>query len=541
MSAMAEQVDHVTVLIAGGGPSGLAAALELGRAGVDCRVLEPRIGVHTDRPRAKTTSARTMELLRRWGLADRLRSRAPLPVSYAQDVVFCTRLTGRELTRFRNAFGLYPERREEMAECGQQVPQPLVEEVLREAVTAEPAVELRLGERLEAAEETAAGVRARVAGADGSVRTVTADYLLGCDGSGSTVRTAMGARYQGGSGRLPNLNITFSAPGLHRAACAQAVHYWVVGRRPGGIIGPMDLDRTWWAIAHGVGEQDRDADPEQLVRALLGPAADAIPIQVLATDPWSARMLLADRYRSRRTFLVGDAAHLNPPWGGHGFNTCVGDAVNLGWKLAAVLRGWGGPALLDSYEAERRPVARHTIDGAGAEENRLARAFTDPLLDEDGPAGEAARAAMAERLQSKHGEFHSLGLVLGYHYAGSPVVVDDGSPVPPHRPREFAPTARPGARLPHCWLPDGGSLYDRLAEHGFTLLRADPAADASGFADEAAARGLPLSLLDLPPGVDAARWGAAPLLLVRPDQHVAWRGTDGTRAGAVLDAARGWG
>jgi 2-polyprenyl-6-methoxyphenol hydroxylase-like FAD-dependent oxidoreductase len=526
--------EHHAVLIAGGGPSGLAAAIELGRAGIDCAVVEPRTSVGTDRPRAKTTSARTMELLRRWGLADRVRAAAPLPVAHAQDVVFCTRLTGREITRFPNAFALHTQRREEFAECGQQIPQPVVEQVLRAAVTELRSVRFLAGHRLVAAQDGPDGVRARVAGPDGAVRLVEADYLVGCDGAGGVTREAIGARYSGGSGARPNLNVTFRAPALTDARlCARAVHYWVLGAEVGGIVGRMDLDGTWWAVVQGVDVHNADVDPAALVHGLIG---DAVDVEVLATDPWTARMLLVDRYRGERVFLVGDAAHLNPPWGGHGYNTCVGDAVNLAWKLVAVLRGWAGPALLDSYEPERRPVARQTIADAGAQESRLAHAFTRADLDADTPAGAAARAAVAEALAVKRGEFHSLGLVLGYHYAGSPVVVDDGSPAPAHDPLTYHGSARPGARLPHAWLPDGSSLYDHLHPTGFTVLRRDPRRDVTPFTTAAGRHGVPLTVLDLP-GLSGTY--GAPLLLVRPDQHLAWRGPDATGAAAVLDVARG--
>lgn len=523
----------VPVLIAGGGPSGLAVAIELGRAGIPCLLVEPRVTVTGDRPRAKTTSARTMELLRRWGLADRVRAAAPLPVSHAQDVVFCTSLTGHEITRFRNAFAMHTRRQAEFAEGGQQIAQPIVEDVLRQAVAELPSVRTLFGWRLVAAEDAAEGVRASIAGPDGTVREVAADYLVGCDGSGGITRDVIGARYSGGSGELPNLNITFRAPALtDETVCARAVHYWVLGPEIGGIAGRMDTGGTWWAIAQGVDVRAGDVDPAALVRRMIGAHVD---VEVLATDPWVARMLLVDSYRGRRTFLVGDAAHLNPPWGGHGYNTCVGDAVNLGWKLVAVLRGWAGPGLLDSYEPERRPVARQTIADASAQENHLARAFTHPEIDAATPAGAARRASVAEALSAKRGEFHSLGLVLGYHYAGSPIVVDDGSPVPAHEPLTYHGSARPGTRLPHRWLPDGSSLFDHLGP-GFTLLRLANV-PVQSFVEAASTRGLPLTVLDLPdlPGKDSY---GAPLLLIRPDQHIAWRGGSADAA-AVLDLARG--
>jgi hypothetical protein len=340
---------------------------------------------------------------------------------------------------------------------------------------------------------------------------------------------------------VPNLSITFRAPELERRTpCAVGIHYWVIGARRGGLMGRLDLDGTWWAIVQGVGDPSA-VDPADVVRDMVG--AD-VEVEVLATDPWSARMLLVDRYRGRRVFLVGDAAHLNPPWGGHGFNTCVGDAVNLAWKLAAVLQGWGAEELLDSYEAERRPVAQRTIEAAGAQEAFLAPSFAAGdgrnRMDDDGPAGAALRADVAGALQVKDPEFHSLGLVLGYDYPDSPVVVPDGRPVPAPTVTTYRPSAHPGARLPHAWLPDGRSLYDRLGS-GFTLLRL--AAPTGGVPDaavarEAAALGVPFSVLDLSAVTGLRERYGADLVLVRPDQHVAWRGDAVAAAGGAAALLR---
>jgi hypothetical protein len=249
-------------------------------------------------------------------------------------------------------------------------------------------------------------------------------------------------------------------------------------------------------------------------------------------------MLLVDRYRGDRVFLVGDAAHLNPPWGGHGFNTCVGDAVNLGWKLAAVLQGWAPAGLLDSYEAERRPVAQRTIGAAGSQEAFLAPSFADADLDDDGTAGQLLRGDLAQRLAVKKGEFHSLGLVLGYDYPESPVVVPDGRPVPEQELTAYVPSAHPGARLPHAWLPDGTSVYDLLGD-GFSLLRLAPDAATGALTDAAAIRGVPLRVLDLSHLPELRSLYDADLVLVRPDQHVAWRGAPEADADALLDRTLG--
>jgi 2-polyprenyl-6-methoxyphenol hydroxylase-like FAD-dependent oxidoreductase len=514
------------VLIAGGGPAGLAAAVELGRRGIRTCLVEPRRTIDHDRPRAKTTTIRTMEHLRRWGLADRLRAAAPLPVSWSQDVIFCTALLGTELTRFRNAFGLYDGRSGDWAEPGQQVPQPIVERLLREAVSELSSVTCLIGHTVTAIEQDECSVRARVAAEDGTTDVITAEYLLGCDGAAGVCREAIGAAYVGSSGERPNLSIVFQAPGLaEKIPLDPAVQYWVVGPKVSGLMGRLDLDDRWWAIIQRVDTRTSEPDPQALVGSLIGSGQH---VRVVGTDPWIARMLLADRYRSGRVFLVGDAAHLNPPWGGHGFNTSVGDAVNIGWKLAAVLQGWGGAALLDSYEAERRPVAAQTIADSAAQEKLLAPSFADRLLTGDG------HAEVAAALRAKAGEFHSEGLVLGYHYADSPAVVDDGSPIPPHTPLRYHGSGRPGARLPHAWLPDGRSLYDLLGED-FTLLRLG-GAESPAF--ERSARRVPLTVIDLTRISVPERYGA-PLVLIRPDQHVAWRGTDDADADRVLDVVRG--
>jgi hypothetical protein len=365
--------------------------------------------------------------------------------------------------------------------------------------------------------------RVRIEDAEGVLSTVTCDYLIGADGSRSVVRAALGAHYVGAAAGRPNVNITFRSAQLGALLPdRRAVHHWVLNPEFPGVIGPLSLDGTWWAIATGTETIDDDDEAAALVRGLAG--AD-IDVEILATDPWQARMLLADTYGSDCAYLVGDAAHQNPPWGGHGFNTGVGDAVNLAWKLAAVLNGWAPVELLISYEDERRPIAQQTIDLAATNMRALSIDLTSVELMADGALGERARAAAAAPIQSaKRAEFFSLGLVLGYGYG--PDAADQTPSGDVYRPILAA-----GNRLPHSRNAAGESLYDLLGAE-FTLL--GPPNEV--WAAAASRRSIPLTSVD--PTAEGFR-AVDPdrIVLVRPDQHVAWVGPASDDPDAVLDSA----
>ncbi len=497
----------VPVLIAGGGPVGLAAAVELGRRGVGCLVIEPRVTVSTARPRCKTLNVRTMEHLRRWGLADRLRQRAPLPVAWSQDVVFCTSMTGWELSRFTGVLGLVPDG-DRFAELGQQAPQYVLEEVLREAVEELDACRLARGARVIELAQSDEFVDVTIETPDGETKIVRAEYVIGADGPRSTVRDRIGSAYHGDQALRPNFGMVFTCPELNAAVRhGPAVQYWVVNPSAPALLGPLDQAGTWWAIAFGVDRDTGEREAGALIDNIVGRPVTAT---VVSTDPWTARMQIADRMRDRRVFLAGDAAHLNPPFGGHGLNTGVADAVDLGWKLAAVLDGWAGPLLLDSYEQERRPVQERVIAAATANMRVLSTELLADNLDDDDAAGADARDAAGARIQkTKKAEFHALDLVLGLRIDDSPVI-------------PMAADGLAGSRLPHVVLDDGRSLYDLLGPE-LTLLVLAGNTGSERLAEVARGCGVPLEMVDLTGTGYADRVGAA-LVLVRPDQVVAWSG-----------------
>jgi 2-polyprenyl-6-methoxyphenol hydroxylase-like FAD-dependent oxidoreductase len=523
---MSSTLDRVDVLVAGAGPVGLAAAIELGRRGCRCLVVErnDRVGYS---PRAKTTNVRTREHLRRWGIADALRQASPIAPDYPPNVVFATRMNGPTLARFENAFNGSRERNDLYAEEAQWVPQYVLEEVLRAHAASLPGVEIRFNTELRSFRQSADGVIAKLADlASGSSRQIRASYLVGADGARSTVREAIGATMVGDGAISRNYSIIFRAPALaSRHLHGPAIMYWMVNDDVPSLLGPMDQHGLWFFMATWLADDvdPANVDPTDLIRR--GTGLHDLDVEIVGTDPWVAHRLVANTYSSGRVFLAGDACHLHPPFGGFGMNMGIGDAVDLGWKLAATLRGWGGPALLKSYEEERRPVHERTIAEAVANYTAVGNQLVRPALEESGLVGDATRREVGNIiLATKVREFKSLGLVLGARYQDSPIVVPDGTQPPADDFMVYVPSAYPGCLAPHLWLADGSSLYDHFGQ-GFTLLitDGDPAA-ADDLPARAAARGIPLKVVAPTDERLRGRYQAR-FALIRPDQQVAWRGS----------------
>ncbi len=513
------------VLIVGAGPVGLAASIELGRRGIRCAVVErnDRVGYS---PRAKTTNVRTREHLRRWGIADTLRQASPIAPDRPSTVVFATRMNGPLLARFENALNGSRERNNLYSEEAQWVPQYVLEEVLRQCAQSIPRVSIHFETEFVSLTQTPDGVISQLRDIPTDrLATVQSSHLIGADGARSMVREAIGATMIGEGAFSRNFSIIFRAPDLaSRHIHGPAIMYWMVNEEVPSLLGPMDEDGLWTFMVTKLGD---DADPNTIDAVDLirrGTGLRDLDIEIVGTDTWVANRLVANKYADGRVFLAGDACHLHPPFGGFGMNMGIGDAVDLGWKMAARLKGWGGDGLLASYELERRPVHERTIGEAVHNFGLTGQRLVRPALEEPGLIGEATRREVADILAAtKIREFKTLGIVLGMRYANSPIIVADGSEPPPDHFMLYVPSAHPGCLAPHLWLSDGSSLYDHFGE-GFTLLVTDGDLQATDeFVAAAVELKIPMKVLALADPRLHGRYEGR-FIVIRPDQHVGWRG-----------------
>ncbi len=511
------------VLIVGGGPVGLALALDLGRKGVDLVLVEARDG-SVNVPKMNMVNARSMEFCRRWGLAGRIKE-IGWPEDYENNAMFVTSLGGYELATFD-----YPSyaRRGELPytpEGSRRISQMIFDPMLAEATAKIPTVTRQYRTRMESFEQFPDRVEARLRNRDtGEETIVVADYLVGCDGAESSVRDIAGIDINGSMRISSSISTFIHAPGLRQAnPMRDAWVYWCYG--PEGMWGSMGCingDDLWRSscFTQGPDPDMNSFDPRYWVGKAIG---FDHPFEVKAVLPWDRREMVAQRYVEGRVILAGDSAHAMSPTGGLGMNTGLGDADGLSWRLAAIVHGWGDPALLDSYDFERRPVAERNVSEATSSYRRLEAVPRDPAMLEDTPAGEAVRGDIRGAIKAGgfEREFEQEGTVLGYDYYSSPIVLRDGSEPVAHDSKVYVQQARPGHRAPHAWVGDGVSTLDLFGD-GFTLLRFDTRADVSRLAETAADAGVPLAVHDIHDPAIADLYERT-LVLVRPDGHVAWR------------------
>ncbi len=535
------------MLIAGGGPAGATLAAELGWRGSGCLVVDNTDGTNPH-PRANMAGQRTMEIFRRWGLADQV-LKASLPADYPIDVIFSTRLTGIEIHRFsltttKEFSNPTPELRAKLPDVDwspyfkTQIGQNYLEPVISEFAASFDGVTVRHNWKLIDFAHDAEGVTSTIEHTGTRAHeTVRSRFLVGCDGGRSFVRGKLGIAFQGRGALANNLGIYFRSPGFPQShPRGRGTLLWTLAPDCRGVFIAVDGDQYWTYNRYFVRDDD-PKDPREQVWQAVG---KKIPLEVLSSQPWTGYQVVAERYRDGNVFICGDAAHLFNPTGGFGMNTAIGDAADLGWKLAAALQGWGGPALLDSYEAERQPIGvRNTTEAAGNFDKVAGLMRLPAEIEEDSERGRTLRADVAQRVSGQKKTWSASGMHLGYRYEGSPIVVPDGTPPTPDHPQVYVPTTRPGSRAPHFWLGKGHSMLDLVPRHGFALLRFDSEAGDSPFAAAARKTGVPFAELH-PGNADAARLYERRYVLVRPDGHVAWRGDAfPPDPDAVLDTARG--
>jgi 2-polyprenyl-6-methoxyphenol hydroxylase-like FAD-dependent oxidoreductase len=542
------------VLVSGGGPCGLMLANELGRRGIRCLLVDAKPDTAFN-PQANATQARTMEHFRRLGFAHEVRAQG-LPADHPTDIAYFTRYARHELARIRlhTAAEAVTQVKSmtgswSAAELPHRVSQKFVEQTLLRHAQVWPSVDMRYGWTLESFQDDGRSVSAVVRRATGGPpQAVHAPYLVGADGARSFVRRQLGIEWGGVTGiqrdfmggkmfaiylRAPEFVSVLRHP--------RAWMYVAVNHRRRAFMASVDGGAEYAFHAALKPGEDAEAWTDEDARRVFAEAVGAeVPIEILSKGTWLAgHALVAQRFRHGRVFIAGDAAHLFTPTGGLGYNTAVEDAVNLAWKLASVVRGQAPDFLLDSYEIERKRLAERNTAFARRFADSVGLFTAKPELEEDSPRGDAERRLAADHLD-RHArlEFNIPGVTFGGRYDGSPVIVGDGTPVPPDDPNVYIPTARPGGRPPHAWLEDGRSLFDLFHVEWTLLALGADAPSTAGFETAAQALAMDLRVVRLPQA-SLRHLYEAPLALIRPDQIVAWRGDAADQALAVLSRVTG--
>ena len=515
------------VLIAGAGPTGLTLAVDLGLRGVRCTIIEQKEAPQF-LPKMERVNARSMEIFRRMGLAGKIRA-AGLPRDVPMDVFIVLSLIEPPLLHLPYPSVAQAEKEIAATHDGslplepyQLISQYTIEPLLKSVAETLPSVTVRYGCELLSFTQDAGSVTATVRDQGGGTSQIKALYLAGCDGGNSMVRRQLGIKLTGNEDRMLELrqSLHYCEDLFERIPIGKGRHYHVADERATQLI---VQDSTRHFTLHSIVDSDAD-----MVTKFQQTIAMPFKFETLYVGVWRQNLLVADNYGAGRVFMAGDAAHLVIPTGGLGMNSGVGDAIDLSWKLAATLQGWGGPGLLASYEAERRVVGAHVVAASrfATMGRRKWRSMWRPNIRDNTAEGAETRANLtrvADIEQRKSNEM--VGAELGYRYDGSPLITSEPGEPPAIDFIDYHPTTWPGARLPHAWLAEGSAMQDRIGNDlTYTLLRLGRSqADVAGLVRAFAALGAPLRVLDIPDEEPRAIYGRD-LLLIRPDMHVAWRG-----------------
>ncbi|MEJ3659332.1 FAD-dependent monooxygenase [Actinomycetes bacterium KLBMP 9759] len=571
------------VLVVGSGPAGGGAALALATLGVE-HVVITKYRWTADTPRAHITNQRTMEIFRDLGIEADVLAQAT-PHELMGETVFCTSLAGDEIGRVRTwetAPGRASDYQAASASPNCDIPQTLLEPIIVGHAAARGS-RIRFDTEYLSLAQDGTGVTVRVRDrVSGRESTIRAKYVIGADGGRSQIAADIGLPFEGQMDIAGSMNIVFHADLSRYVAHRPSVLYWVLqpGADIGGIgLGLVRMVRPWneWLVVWGydINQPPPVIDDQaaiNIVHELVGDPS--IPVTIRSTSLWGNNKMYATHYQSGRVFCAGDAVHRHPPSNGLGSNTSIQDAYNLAWKLAYVLRGQAGEGLLDTYSSERAPIGRQIVLRANKSIEEFGPIFdalgitgeSDPDLmnahiaarTQNTPTAAAQRAALADALDLKDYEFNAHGVDLDHRYTSTAVVADGTAEPAAERDPElhYHPHTRPGHRLPHVWLgtPTGQrvSTHDITGKGKFTLLTGIAGTAWADAASKAAAElDVPLTAHVIGPGQthidlynDWARTREVPesgAVLVRPDNHVAWRATalPDDPAGTLIDVMTG--
>ena len=518
-----------SVIIVGGGPVGLALAVNLGRAGIKTILLE-RNPEPQFLPKMERCNARSMEMFRRIGLSKKIRD-AGLRADCPMDVFIVEDLTKPALLEEKHpSIQTFHEKIRECRDLSmplepyQLISQYTLEPLLKAEAEALQSVEVLFGHELIEFSQSDDGVSVRFEDSDGQSKTLMAAYLVGCDGGSSPIRKQLGIKLRGEGGILELQQALFYCEELferlpHGNGPGQGRHYHRADAEHTFLI--MQDSTKHWSLHATV--PDAEAMKSKFEEIVGFP----VDYELLSCAPWRQNLLLADRYREGRVFLAGDSVHLVIPTGGLGMNTGVGDSFDLAWKLIGTLKGWGGPELLDSYEIERRQIGDRNVGAsryANVGRQKWRSIATDEIFDGT-DAGELIKRHLIQVADSEQRKGNRMiGAELGYRYVDSPCI-DNIPGGPEHRVGKYNPNVWPGSRLPHCWLDDGSALQDQLPETYILLSLGKKSLDTSKLRQSYEKIGAPVAEVRIESNRLRDLYGFD-FLILRPDMHVVWRGND---------------
>ena len=523
---------EVSVLISGGGSVGLSLAAELGWRNIDCMVVEQAAGLN-NHPRANAVANRTMEYYRRWGI-DKAITEAGIPPDHPADYYWVSSLHGRQLHRI----SLPPFKKiREVKDTGGYVKeehtwspylktitgQNEVEETILNYIDTLSNINMNFNYSLESFEQDTLGVTSKVKNIkSGVIEEVRSKYLIACDGGKSMVREKLNIGLSGRADMAKFVSIYFKAPDFmkcHKFGSANI--FFPLHKDYAGFLLNWDGGTTFtYHLMLKPGQLWNEVNTKKSIEEVLGQTTD---IEILSVQPWTAHALVADKYHDKRIIMAGDAVHLFTPTGGFGMNTGVSDAIDIAWKVQAMVEGWGGAKLIDSYFEERHSIGvRNTKEAADCFDQLNSVMQYGDILDEDSKRAEKLREKLSINLKEQDKLIASSGTLLGYRYNNSSIVIPDGTEETIDNPRKYIPTARPGHRAPHIWLEEGVSIYDKFNQNFTLLVFTEDLIDAKKLISKAESIALPIHLLQIN-DKDVLNLYLNKYVIVRPDLMVAWR------------------